>query len=80
MNDKWLTIDQSRSKTENATIYNTFCDELPVIDGVALKGRRPEVPSSFQQQALGELHSKHMGIENNVLVCMGVYIPVVCLQ
>ena len=44
--------------------YWTFRDNLEVIDGVLMKGRCIITPEELQRQALEQLHSNHMGIEN----------------
>ncbi len=43
--------------------YQHFRDELSVIDGVLLKGRRIVVPSTKRQQMNELIHEGHMGIE-----------------
>lgn len=43
--------------------YQYFRDELSVIDGVLLKGRRIVVPSPKRQQMNELIHEGHMGIE-----------------
>ena len=42
--------------------YWSFKDEIPIIDGIAVKGRRTIVPSALQGEALEQLQFNHMGI------------------
>ena len=43
----------------------SLSDEVSMIDGVAMKGKRIIIiPSQLQKQILSQLHSNHMGIEN----------------
>ena len=43
--------------------YVNFLDELDVIDGVLLKGKRVIVPSSLRAEMLDRIHEGHMGRE-----------------
>ena len=43
--------------------YVTFVDELSVVDGVLLKGKRVVVPDSMKTQMLTLIHEGHLGIE-----------------
>ena len=54
--------------------YWSYRDELPVIDGIVLKGRPIIIPTSLGQQELDQLHTNHMGIEKTKLpACESVY-------
>ena len=38
-------------------------NELAVIDGIEMKGKKIIIPFQLQKQTLQQLHSNHMGIE-----------------
>ena len=48
--------------------YWTFRDDMAVIDGVIMKGRRIVIPEAFPEQALQQLHINHMGIDKSKLL------------
>ena len=55
--------------------YLTFHDDLTVIDGIVLKGRRIVIPTSLHWQVLDQLHSNHLGIEKTCqLACESIYL------
>ena len=39
--------------------YNQFSDDLSVLDGVPMLGRRAVIPASLRQSILHSLHSAH---------------------
>jgi hypothetical protein len=43
--------------------YASFADELQIINGVILKGRRLVVPKSLRQEMLDRIHEGHLGRE-----------------
>ena len=60
--------------SEELKPYWSYRDELPVINGIMLKGRCIIIPNSLRQQVLDQLHINHMGIEKTkLLVCKCVY-------
>ena len=48
--------------------YQTFRDEVTVVDGVAIKGKWVIIPIQSHQQALKQLYSNYMGIVNTRLL------------
>ena len=48
--------------------YWTFHDDLPVMDGIALKYKRTVIPTSFHHKTLDQLHSNLMGIEKTQIL------------
>ena len=45
--------------------YWLFRDEIAIIDGIVIEGRRIIISTSLQDKALKQLHINHVGIENN---------------
>ena len=44
-------------------LYRSFRDEIVIIDGITMKGKRVIEPASPQNEALNQLHLNDMGIE-----------------
>ena len=51
---------------QDIQLYWTSCDDMTVVNGIVLKGRRLVVSTFLQQQALEGFHSNHMGIEKTL--------------
>ena len=55
--------------------YWSFRDEIVVIDGIAIKGKRITVPASIQDKTLKQLHINHIGIVKlQMLACESMYL------
>ena len=50
--------------------FQSYRDDLAVIDGVVMKGRQIVIPTVLKLQVLDQLHTKHMGIKKNKVTCM----------
>ena len=54
--------------------YWPLMHDLPMIDGMAVKGRHLSTPSQLQLHLFRQLYSKHMGIEKpRLFSCKLVY-------
>ena len=62
-----LAHDQSRNKARHNP-YWTLYDNLAVIDGIGLKGKRMVIPTSLLQHVLDQLHNNHTEIEKICLL------------
>ena len=49
-------------KSSKKSDYWTFRDELAMIEGVVMKGKRVITLVELQPQVLGQLHNNHIGI------------------
>ena len=46
--------------------YQSFKEEMSVIDGLIFKGERIIIPIALQAKALRAIHRSHMGIKKNI--------------
>ena len=54
--------------------YSSFRDEIAVIAGIRMMGRRTVTPAVLQEKALKQLYLSHVQIEKTrLLVCESVY-------
>ena len=44
-------------------MYWPFCDDMVMINGIVIKGRRIVIPIFLRQRAFEQLHINHMGTE-----------------
>ena len=66
----YIIDGQSLTKAEvkqDIQPYWTFHDNMAVIDGIVLKGRRIVIPPFLSQQVVDELHCNHIGTEKTHL-------------
>ena len=52
----------------------SFRDEIAIIEGIVMKGRRIIVPAVLQDKVLKQLHLNHMGIQKMRLLHVSPYI------
>ena len=54
--------------------YWSIRDEIAIIDGIAMKGRRIIIHAVLQDRVLKQLHLSHMGTEKTLLLaCKSIY-------
>ena len=60
----WPTKQQD--VVQQLQAYNTFKEEMSVIDGLVFKGERIVIPYNLQSKALQAIHRSHMGIQKTL--------------
>ena len=59
---------------KGSQLYWSFRDEIAIIYGITMKGKRIIIPASLQEKAPNQMHINHIGIEHiRLLACESIY-------